>query len=91
MDKNELILRTKTFAHRCVKLALALPNNMLGNQIKGQLDRCSTSEAENYRLACIAQSTKSFIAKLSIVIEEADESIFWLEFINDERLIKLNC
>jgi len=79
MDKNELILRTKIFAHRCVKLALALPNNMLGNHIKGQLVRCSTSVAANYKAACIAQSTKSFVAKLSIVIEEADESIFWLE------------
>ena len=89
MNKNELIIRTKIFAHRCVKLALSLPENMLGNHIKGQLVRCSTSVAANYRAACIAQSTKSFISKLSIVIEEADESIFWLEFISDEKLIKL--
>ena len=89
MDKNELILRTKTFAHRCVKLALSLPNNVLGNHIKGQLVRCSTSVAANYRAACVAQSSKSFVSKLSIVIEEVDESIFWLEFIKDENLIKL--
>ncbi len=86
--KQELIIRTKEFAHRCVKLALTLPNNTLGNHIKGQLIRCSTSVAANYRAACVAQSTKSFIAKLSIVIEEADESIFWLDFIKDENLIK---
>lgn len=89
MTKEELKNRTKIFAHRCVKLALSLPKNMLGNHIKGQLVRCSTSVAANYRAACIAQSTKSFISKLSIVIEEADESIFWLEFISDEKLIKL--
>ncbi len=89
MNKDELILRTKAFAHRCVKLALSLPGNMLGNHIKGQLVRCSTSVAANYRAACIAQSTKSFISKLSIDIEEADESIFWLEFISDEKLMKL--
>ena len=88
MHKNELILRTKEFAHRSVKLALALPNDKLGNHIKGQLIRCSTSVAANYRATCVAQSSKSFIAKLSIVIEEADESIFWLEFIKDENLIK---
>jgi len=86
MDKNELILRTKTFAHSCVKLAISLPKNTLGNH-EGQLIRCSTSVAANYRAANIAQSKKSFISKLSIVIEEADECIFWLEFIRDEKLI----
>ncbi len=44
--------------------------------------------ASNYRAACIAQSKASFISKLSIVIEEADESYFWLEFIIDENLLK---
>ncbi len=88
MDKNELKIRTKTFAHSCVKLAIILPNNPLGNHIVGQLIRCSTSVAANYRAANIAQSKKSFISKLSIVIEEADECIFWLEFIRDEKLIK---
>ena len=44
--------------------------------------------ASNYRAACIAQSKASFISKLSIVIEEADESYFWLEFIIDENLQK---
>jgi four helix bundle protein len=46
--------------------------------------------ASNYRAACIAQSKASFISKLSIVIEEADESYFWLEFIIDENLIESN-
>jgi four helix bundle protein len=46
--------------------------------------------ASNYRAACIAQSKASFISKLSIVIEETDESYFWLEFIIDENLIKRN-
>jgi len=89
MDKNELILRTKIFAHSCVKLAITLPNNLLGNHISGQLIRCSTSVAANYRAANLAQTQKSFISKLSIVIEESDECIFWLEFIRDERLILL--
>lgn len=88
MDSEELKKRTKDFAHRCVKLALALPKTKLGNHIAGQLIRCSTSVAANYRASCLAQSKASFIAKLSIVIEETDESAFWLEFIVDENMLK---
>jgi len=44
--------------------------------------------ASNYRAACLAQSKASFISKLSIVLEETDESYFWLEFIIDEGLLK---
>jgi four helix bundle protein len=87
MTKEELIRRTKDFAHRSVKLALELPKSELGFHIKKQLIRSSTSVAANYRAAVIAQSKASFISKLSIVIEEADESAFWLEFIIDEELI----
>jgi four helix bundle protein len=87
LDREELKKRTKDFAHRCVKLALALPKGPLGNHIRGQLIRCSTSSASNYRAVCIAQSRASFVSKLSIVIEEVDESCFWLEFIIDEKLL----
>lgn len=87
MDKEQLKERTKTFAHRCVKLALALPKNVLGNHIRGQLIRCFTSVAANYRAACIAQSKASFISKLSVVVEEADEACFWMGFAIDEKLI----
>lgn len=86
MNKNDLIKRTKEFAHRCVKLAASLPKNYLGNHIKGQLIRCSTSVAANYRATCHAISKAAFVSKLSIVIEEADESEFWLQFIIDEEL-----
>ena len=88
MKGEDLKKRTKKFAHRCVKLTMALPNTTLGNHIRGQLIRCSTSVASNYRAACLAQSKAGFISKISIVIEEADESYFWLEFIVDEELIK---
>jgi four helix bundle protein len=90
MIKNELQVRTKQFAHNCVKLAVTLPSTFLGNHIKGQLIRCSTSVAANYRAACLAQSKPSFISKISIVIKEADESEFWLEFIIDERLLPID-
>ncbi|MEL1243064.1 four helix bundle protein [Flavobacterium sp. DGU11] len=85
--KKILSLRTKTFAHECVKFSLQLPNTYLGNHIKGQLIRCGTSVGANYRASCIAQTKKSFISKLSIVIEEVDEAAFWLEFIVDENLL----
>ena len=88
MKNQNLIDRTKNFAHRCVKLALSLPNTKLGLHIQGQLIRCSTSVAANYRAANLAQSKPSFIAKISIVLEEADESAFWLEFITDEKLLE---
>ena len=88
MDKAELKNRTKEFAHRTVKLSLALPKTTLGHHIKSQLIRCSTSVAANYRAACIAQSKASFVAKLGIVIEEVDESCFWLQFIIDEKLLE---
>ncbi len=87
--KNDLKDRTKKFAHRCVKLTEFLPEIYLGKHIKGQLIRCSTSVAANYRATCVAQSKASFIAKISIVIEEVDESAFWLEFIIDEKLFEL--
>jgi len=56
--------------------------------LPNQLIRSSTSLAANYRSTCLAQSKASFIAKISIVLEEADESAFWLEFIKDEKLVK---
>jgi four helix bundle protein len=90
MKSEELIKRTKGFAHRCVKLALALPETALGKHIRGQLIRCSTSVAANYRATCLSQSKASFTAKISIVLEETDESAFWLEFIIDENLLKEN-
>ena len=90
--KNDLKHRTKIFAHNVVKLASILPDNYLSNHIKKQLIRCSTPVAANYRATCIALSKRSFISKISIVIEEIDESHFWLEFIIDEKLLpSSNC
>src|SRR5210317_302233 len=90
MNRKDLTERTKKFAHRCVKLAMALPETALSKHIRGQIIRCSTSVAANYRATCLSQSKPSFIAKLSIVLEEADEGAFWLEFIIDENLLKKN-
>lgn len=88
MDAGELKKRTKEFAPRCVKVAVALPKSALGNHIRNQLIRCATSVAANYRATLLVQTKAAFISKISIVIEEADESEFWLEFILDERLME---
>ncbi len=88
MNSDELKKRTNDFAHRCVKLAMALPDTPLGRHVRMQLIRCSTSVAANYRAACLAQSKTDFAFKVSIVAEEADESAFWLEFIIREKLLK---
>ena len=85
--KEDLKIRTKTFAHNCVKITEKFPNTYIGTHIKNQLIRCSTSVAANYRATCIAQSKPSFIAKISIVVEEVDESAFWLEFLIDEGVV----
>ena len=76
LNPDELKKRTKDFAHRCVKFAIVLPKTTLGNYIRGQLIRCSTSVAANYRATLHSQSKAAFISKMSIVIEEADESEF---------------
>jgi len=52
------------------------------------LIRSATSVAANYRSSCLAQSKASFVAKISIVLEEVDKSSFWLEFITDEQIMK---
>ena len=90
MPERDLKIRTNDFAHRCVKMASAMPNGYTAHHIRKQLIRCSTSVAANYRAACLAQSKASFIAKLSICIEESDESCFWIEFLRDENLVPEN-
>ena len=90
MDKNDLRDRTKTFGLRVMKLCDALPKSMSGKAIGNQLIRSGTSVGANYRSALRARSNKEFIAKLGIVLEEADESIFWLELIRDGELLTEN-
>jgi four helix bundle protein len=88
MDAEELKKRTKQFALRTLKLVGALPNNVQGRAVGGQLVRAGTSVAANYRAACRGRSRSEFVAKLGIVEEEADESAFWLELIIEGSLLK---
>ena len=86
MTKEELLERTKSFALRIIKLVESLPNTTTGRAIGNQLIRSGTSVASNYRAACRGRSKPEFIAKLGVVIEEADESLFWLELIIESNL-----
>jgi four helix bundle protein len=79
----QLETRTKTFALDAVCFCADLPRVPEVGHIRSQLQRCSTSVAANYRAACRGKSKADFIAKLGTVEEEADESVFWLEFLRE--------
>jgi len=87
MDKRELQSRTKRFALRVLKLVDALPRSTAGRAISNQLVRSATSVGANYRAACRARSRAEFAAKLGTVLEEADESLYWLELIRGGELM----
>lgn len=87
MRKEELLQRTKALALRVMKMADSLPHKPSGRALSNQLVRSGTSVAANYRAACRARSKAEFIAKLQIVIEEADESLFWLELVIESGLV----
>jgi len=87
MDQNELKKRTKQFGLRVMKMVAALPQDAVGRAIGNQLIRSGTSVGANYRAACRGRSKAEFIAKLGIVIEEADESEYWMELIIEGELL----
>ncbi|MEY2487499.1 MAG: hypothetical protein QOH39_3147 [Verrucomicrobiota bacterium] len=86
-NEPDLKKRTKAFALRVLKLVDALPKTMAGRALASQIVRSGTSVAANYRAACRAKSTADFIAKMGIVEEEADETLFWLELLEESDLV----
>ncbi len=88
MTKEELKDRTKKFALKIIKLVDDLPNTKAGNTIGYQIIRSGTSVASNYRSACRARSNADFISKITVVEEECDETLFWLELIDESGLIE---
>jgi four helix bundle protein len=87
VDKRELQHRTRQFALRILKLVDALPNTAAGRAISSQLVRSAMSVGANYRAACRSRSRVEFAAKLGTVLEEADESFYWLEMIRDAKML----
>jgi four helix bundle protein len=81
MDKVQFQARTKQLALRVIKLVQALPRNTTASVIGKQILRSATSIGANYRAACRPRSKADMIAKLKIVEEEADETLYWLELL----------
>jgi four helix bundle protein len=84
---EELRDRTKQFAIRIIRLYRALPKKTEAEIIGKQLLRSGTSVGANYRGACTARSRPEFIAKMGIVVEEASESIFWMELLSETGIV----
>jgi len=74
-------VRTRAFSIAILRFLDCLPHTPAARIVHWQLGRCGTSVGANYRRACLAQSTKDFVAKLKTVEEEADEAEFWLDLI----------
>ena len=84
---QELSARTKSFALRIMRMSDALPKTRAGNVVGYQVLRSATSVAANYRAAGRARSKAEFIAKIGIVIEEADETVLWLELLAEGNVL----
>jgi len=78
---RDLQQRAETFAIDVVKICQGLPRTPEGQNIRDQLSRSATGIAANYRATCRARSRAEFVAKLGLVVEEADESHMWLGMI----------
>lgn len=87
MTPKELKDRTKRIAVQVIRLCRELPRTLDGRRLGQQLLDAATSVAANYRAACRARSRAEFIAKLGTVLEEADESLFWLELMVDAEVV----
>ncbi len=82
MTQSEILKeRTKKFAISIIKLFRMLPKTEEARMIGRQVLRSGTSVAANYRAVCRARSKAEFVAKMGIVVEEADETVFWLELL----------
>jgi len=79
--QNYLKERTKAFALRIINLVEGLPRSRTADVLGKQLLEAGTSVGANYRAACRAKSPADFVAKMGIVEEEADETIYWMELL----------
>ena len=86
--RDQLKNRTKNLALRIIRLYQALPKNTESQVIGKQLLRSGTSIAANYRAAWRGRSNAEFHSKLSIIVKETDESLFWMELFQEANMIK---
>jgi four helix bundle protein len=88
MNKNILQERTKQFHVDIIKLCESFPRNAAGFEIAKQIIRSAGSVGANYRASSRAKSKADFIYKIQIVLEESDETLYWLEIIQNTQLSK---
>lgn len=86
---NDLKDRTRKFALRVIRMTEALPRNRVADVLAKQVLRSGTSVGANYRAACRAKSPRDFAAKIGIVEEECDETLYWFELLVESDQIKL--
>jgi four helix bundle protein len=88
MNQEQMRNRTKEFAKQIIALCRQLPENREGRLIGNQIFRSGTSVGSNYRAVCRARSKADFIAKIGLVLEETDETLYWLELIDETKIMK---
>jgi four helix bundle protein len=88
MKSHDLKDRTKAFAKRVINLCRCLPKTEEGRLIRNQLFRAGTSVGANYRASCRARSKADFISKIGIVLEETDETLYWMEILTETGIMK---
>lgn len=86
-QSERLKARTKQFAIRIFKLFRSLPKTEEARVVGKQLLRAGTAVGANYRAVCRARSKAEFIAKIGVVVEEADEAVFWLELLAEAEIM----
>jgi four helix bundle protein len=86
MDRLELEGRSAKFAHDVFHYCETVRRRPPGQHPANQLQRAASAVAANYRASARARSTKEFVAKLGVVNEEADEAVFWFEYIRGTKL-----
>jgi four helix bundle protein len=84
----DLIDRTKDFAKRIINVCDHLPKSQSARLIGNQLFRSGTSVGANYRAACRGRSKAEFIAKLGIVLEEVDETQYWMDLLIETEVVR---
>jgi four helix bundle protein len=89
MDSTQFKARTKAYGLRVIRLVEALPRGQTASVLGNQLLRSGTSVGANYRAASGAKSKADFIAKMGIVEEECDESLYWMEMLADAGLVDI--
>jgi len=87
MTTSELKSRTKNFSLMVIDLVEKLPNSISVRVIANQIVKSGTSVGANYRAVCRSRSDREFVSKMNIVLEEADETLFWIEIIMAKQWI----